>query len=134
MPSIRSTVVLLHVQNNLYFCFIDYCEAFDKVKHSDLFENLQGLDIDWQDFQILQILYWELEAVIRVDDDCSEFKSICRGMRQECVFSPDLFNLYSEIILNIEDLECVRMGGKNIIIHRCADDTVLIAVTEKSEA
>ena len=54
------------------------------------------------------------EATIKIDDDCSVFKPICGGMRQDCVFS-DLFNISSKIILrNIKHHEVVRVGGNNI--------------------
>ena len=36
----------IEVQHDMYLCFIDYAKAFDKVKHEDLFEFLQNLDID----------------------------------------------------------------------------------------
>ena len=48
------------------------------------------------------------------------------------MFSPDLFNAYSEIILqNIENQEGISVGGHNINNLRYADDTVLIADSEE---
>ena len=88
---------------NLRLCFIDYSKVFDKVRHSDLFDILSRLSFDGIDLRVLRNLYWVQEAVIRVDNDCSEYRPICRGVRQGCVFSPDLFNINSEVILrNIE--------------------------------
>ena len=52
-------------------------------------------------------------------------------MRQEGFLSPDLFNIYIEIIMRaIEDLEGIKIGGRNITNVRYADDTALIADSE----
>ena len=57
--------------------------------------------------------------------------SVKRGIRQGCVMSPDLFNLYSEIIMRENNnLEGVNVGGRNINNIRYADDTVLVTETE----
>ena len=121
----------IEVQKDLYLCFIDYSKAFDKVRHSDLFDILTSLDIDGKDLRIIRNLYWEQEAAIRVDNDCSAYRPIRRGVRQGCVFSPDLFNIYSEMILRgIENLGGINVGGHIINNLRYADDTVLIADSE----
>ena len=79
-------------------------------------------------------MYWEQEATIRINNDCGVYKPICRGARQGCVFSPDLFNIYSEMILqNIKHHEgvTVRVKGNNINNLRYAYDIVLIADLEE---
>ena len=68
----------IEVQKDLYVCFIDYSKAFDKVKHSDLFDILSELNCDGKDLRVIRNLYWEQEAAIRVDDDYSEYKQIRR--------------------------------------------------------
>lgn len=55
------------------------------------------------------------------------------SVRQGCVFSPDLFNRYSEAI--VRELEVVPgfvIGGHNLNSIRYADVTVLIADTERT--
>ena len=62
----------------------------------------------------------------------SEYTKIKRGMHQGCVLSPDLFNFYSEMILcETEDLKGFIIEGQNINNLRYADDTGLIAESEK---
>ena len=56
---------------------------------------------------------------------------IGKGVRQGCVLSQYLFNLYSEYIVrqaNLEELDIgVRMGGRKINNLRYAEDTTLLA-------
>ena len=69
---------------------------------------------------------------MRVDNDTSSFQKIKRGVRQGCVLSPDLFNLYNEVIRrNLEEHPGIKVGGKNVNNLRYADDTVLITENEK---
>ena len=60
------------------------------------------------------------------------YVNIKRGVRQGCVLSPDLFSLYSEkIVREIEDLKGIQIEDININNIRYADDTVLVAESEK---
>ncbi|GFO08048.1 retrovirus-related pol polyprotein from type-1 retrotransposable element r2 [Plakobranchus ocellatus] len=73
-------------------------------------------------------MYWEQTAAMRVENKTSTFQDIKRGVRQGCVLSPDLFSLYSEIIMqNLENHPGIKVDGQNINNLRYADDTVLIA-------
>ena len=105
----------IEVEKDLYLCFIDYSKAFDKVKHSDLYGISLRHNCDGKDLRVIRNLYWEQESTKRIDDDFSVYKPICRGGRQGCVFSPDLFNIYSEMVLRNTKLhEGVRVGCKKI--------------------
>ena len=76
----------------------------------------------------MQNLYWNEEAPIRYKSEYSQSCSFKRGVRQGCVLSPDLLNLYSEsIIRNIHDIKGVIIGGFNTNNLRYGDDIVLIA-------
>ena len=59
----------IEVEKDLYLCFIDYSKAFDKVKHSDLFDILQRHNCDGKDLRVIRNLYREQEATMRIDDD-----------------------------------------------------------------
>ena len=119
-------------QKDLYMCFIDYSKAFDKVQHVKLMEMLESINLDGKDLQLIRNLYWEQTACIRIDNNMSDFTTIERGVRQGCVFSPDFFKLYGEIILrSIHDLPGFIVGGYNLNNLRYADDTVLIADSQE---
>ena len=60
---------------------------------------------------------------------------IRKGVRQGCVLSPCLFNLYSECILQNAGLDeaqaGIRIAGRNISNLRYTDDTTLMAEGEE---
>ena len=122
----------VEVQKNVFMCFIDYEKAFDKVRHSDLIDILQNINIDGKDIRLITNLYWNQQAAVNIDDNLTPWIEIKRGVRQGCVMSPDLFSIYSEIILrSIEGVEGIRIGGVNINNIRFADDTVIVADSEE---
>lgn len=118
----------------VYMCFIDFEKAFDKVQHSKLIEVLMKVNTDGKDLRIIRNLYYNQTANVRVGKNVTEEVEIKRGVRQGCLLSPMLFNIYSEFIFK-EALEHVNCGvqiedenGRHIINNlRYADDTVLIA-------
>uniref|UniRef100_A0A8D9DVR2 Craniofacial development protein 2 n=1 Tax=Cacopsylla melanoneura TaxID=428564 RepID=A0A8D9DVR2_9HEMI len=120
----------LDVNQSVYVCFIDYNKAFDKVRHSLLINILKEEAIDTRDVQILKNLYFHQKAEIRVKSETSNDLEIKRGVRQGCVLSPLLFNIYSERIM-AKALEEERGGivinGTPVNNLRYADDTVLLA-------
>ena len=117
-------------QKIIYLCFIDYSKAFDSVKHTTLFDILNSIGIDGKDLRIVQNLYWNQTACVRLDNETSEYFDIKKGVRQGCVLSPDLFNMYSELIFReIEEMRGISVGGVNITNLRYADDAVLMAYT-----
>ena len=58
-----------------------------------------------------------------------------KGVRQGCILSPCLFNLYAEYIMRNARLEqaqaWIKIGGRNINNLRYADDTILTAESEE---
>jgi len=122
----------IEMQGDLYLCFIDYTKAFDRVQHEKLLQDLIDLDLDGKDLRFIWNLYWEQTACIRVENELSAYVDIKRGVRQGCVFSPDLFNMYGEkLFRDIDELEGVRVGGYNMNNLRFADDSTLVATSQQ---
>ena len=106
---------VLEVQKDIFVCFVDYEKAFDKVKHANLFNMLNEAGIDGKDMRLMRNLYWKQKATVRVGDEESPSLEIRRGVRQGCVLSPELFNLYSEVIMrDLLEMDGIKAGGRNI--------------------
>lgn len=118
------------VNCDIFACFIDYQKAFDRVQHGKLIKILQQLGLGGKDRRIITNLYWNQVAHVRVEGDVSEELEIRRGVRQGCVLSPLLFNVYSEKIFEealYELDEGILVNGERLNNIRYADDTVVFA-------
>ena len=62
-------------------------------------------------------------------------KIIRKGVRQGCILSPCLFNLYADYIMRNTRLDeaqtGIKIAGRNINNLRYADDTTLMAESEE---
>lgn len=120
---------------DIYACFIDYQKAFDRVKHQRIAEILENIGLDDKDLRIIVNLYWNQSASVRLGRENTEDVDILRGVRQGCILSPLIFNVYSEYIFK-EALDDVEMGvllnGNWINNIRYADDTVIFADSQDS--
>ena len=95
-------------------CFVDFEKELDIVSHEDLVERLKTLGVDPADVRLMTNLYSGQRAVVRLENDKSDWTKIKKGVRQGNVLSPDLFLLYSQAVMNeVVDLEDVMVGGVN---------------------
>ncbi|XP_077283266.1 uncharacterized protein LOC143909233 [Arctopsyche grandis] len=102
-------------KKRIYVCFIDFEKAFDRVEHDKSIHALNQTGIDAKDIALLKNLYWNQSAVVKVEDLETEKVEISRGVRQGCVLSPMLFNLYSEMVFNqaVDSRIGVKIDSKN---------------------
>ena len=84
---------------------------------------------------LLRNLYAGGEATVRTGYGTTDWFQIRKGVRQRCILSPCLFNLYAEYIMRNAGLDEAQAGIKiarrNINKLRYADDTTLLAESEK---
>ena len=80
-------------------------------------------------------LYAGQEATVRTGHRTTDWFQIGKGVRQGCILSPCLFNLYAEYIMRNAGLEeaqaGIKIAGRNINNFRCAYDTTLMAESEE---
>ena len=120
---------------NIYFCFIDYAKAFDCVNHSKLWKILKEMGIPDHLTCLLRNLYAGQEATVRTGQGKTDWFQIGKGVRQGCILSPCLFNLYAEYIMRnaglYEAQAGIKIAGRNINNLRYADNTALMAKSEE---
>ena len=90
--------------------FIDYARAFDCVDQNKLWKILQEVGIPDHLTCLLRNLYAGQEATVRTRRGTTDCFQIGKGVRQECMLLPCLFNLYAEYILRNARLEEAQAG------------------------
>ena len=80
-------------------CFIDYAKAFDCVGYNKLWKILKEMGIPDHLTCLLRNLYAGQEAAVRTGHGTTDWFQIGKGVRQDCILSPCLFNLYAEYIM-----------------------------------
>ena len=122
-------------QKNIYFCFIDYAEAFDCVDHNKLWKILKEMGIPNHLICLLKNLYAGQEAIVRTGHGTTDWFQIGKGVCQGCILSPCSFNFYAEYIMRNAGLEeaqaVIKIARRNINNLRYADDTTLMVETEE---
>ena len=85
-------------QKNIDFCFIDYAKVFDCANHNKVWKILKEMGIPDHHTCLLRSLYASQEATVRIGHGTTDLFQIRKGVRQGCILSPGLFNLYAEYI------------------------------------
>ena len=83
----------------------------------------------------LENLYVGQEATVRTGHGTTDWFQIEKGVRQGCILSPCLFNLYAEYVMRNAELDeeqsGIKIAGRNINNLRSVDDTTLMAESEE---
>ena len=80
-------------QKNIYFCFIDYAKAIDCVDDNKLWKILKEMGIPDHLTCLLRNLYEGQEATVRTGHGTTDWFQIGKGVCQDCILPPCLFNL-----------------------------------------
>ena len=136
MPSPVSIIEKARVPEKHLFLFIDYAKAFDCVDHNKLWKILREMGIiPGHLICLLRNLYAGQEATVKPGHGTTDWFQIGKGLRQGCILSPCLFNLYAEYTRRNAGLDeaqaGIKIAGRNINNLRYADGTSLMAESEE---
>ena len=125
---------------DVYFAFMDLEKAYDRVDRDAMWNVLRLYGVDGKLLDAVKSLYVDSKACVRVGNGMSEWFPVRVGLRQGCVMSPWLFNLFIDGVVR-EVNACVLGRGLGLVDERdCmwelnqllfADDTVFVADSEE---
>ena len=82
-------------------------------------------------------MYAGQEATVRTGHGKTDWFQIGKGVRQGCILSPCLFNLYEEYIMRnamLDEAQAgIKISGRNINNLRYADDTTFMAESKEEQ-
>ena len=115
----------LQHQQNPYHVFIDFKKAFDRVWHAALWATMRKYNISANLVRTIEQLYDKATSAVQLNGSIGEWFRTTVGVRQGCLLSPTLFNIFLERIMSdaLEEHDVkVSIGGRNITNLRFADD------------
>ncbi|CAM1325864.1 Uncharacterised protein r2_g3476 [Pycnogonum litorale] len=127
----------LQHQQDLYHVFIDFKKAFDRVWHAALWATMKKYNISANLVKMIQDLYDKATSAVLFNGHIGDWFHTTVGVRQGCLLSPTLFNVFLERIMTdaLEDHEgTVSIGGRTITNLRFADDIDGLAGNEQELA
>ena len=105
------------------------------MDHNKLWEILQEMGLPDHLTSLLRNQYAGQEATVRTGHGTTDWFQIGKGVRQGCILSPCLLNLYAEYIIRNTELNEAQAGIKiarrNINNLRYADETTLLAESDE---
>ena len=112
-------------QQDLYHVFVDFKKAFDRVWHAALWATMELYNINTNLTRIIESLYNKATSAVYFNGSIGDWFRTTVGVRQGCLLSPTLFNIFLERIMTdaLEDHKgTVSIGGRTITNLRFADD------------
>ena len=94
------------------FALLNMPLSLDCVDHNKLWEILQETVISDHLTCLLRNLYAGQEATVRTGHGTTDWFQIGKGVRQGCILSPCLFNLYAEYIMRNARLEEAQLEAR----------------------
>ena len=99
----------LQPQQNLYHVFIDRKKAFDRVWHEALWATMRKYSINASIIRAIETLYDKAQSAVLFNGSTGEWFRTTVGVRQGCLLSPTLFNIFLERIM------CEALGDMKIV-------------------
>ncbi|XP_060597913.1 uncharacterized protein LOC132751716 [Ruditapes philippinarum] len=120
-------------KQSTFAAFIDFKKAYDYINRDLLWKKLYDIGIKGKMLGAVQSLYDSVYSCVRINSKHTEWFTVKSGLRQGCILSPLLFNLYiNDLAVYLKSLDIgIDYGSDKICMLLYADDIVLLAKDEK---
>ena len=108
----------------------DFKKAFDRVWHAAVWATMRKYNINANLVRTIEQLYDKATSAVQMNGSIGEWFRTTVVVRQGCLLSPTLFNIFLERIMSdaLEEHDGkVSIGGRNITNLRFADDIDALA-------
>ena len=118
----------------VYTCFVDFKKAFDSIPRHILFEKLLSHNITGKFYNCIKNMYTGNLACISLGTEITENFEIDQGVKQGCILSPLLFNIFlSDLSKSLDEGSSYPVGiseNKTLNSLIWKDDLLLLSETE----
>ena len=129
LKTLHDKFIKPRTNKKIYACFVDFQKAFDSVWHGGLLLKLLENGIGGRFYDLIKNLYINTKCAVKIQDQRTSFPYT--GVRQGCVLSPILFNLYinelPKLFEETQDSDPFNLSSSIINSLLYADDLVILS-------
>ena len=101
-------------KSKIYSCFIDFSKAFDTIPRDKLLKKLLNYNIKGNFFNTIKNIYTNDKACVKINNKVTEIFNINQGVRQGCILSPLLFNIFLSDLPELIDSAQIKANPETI--------------------
>ena len=132
LKTIIDKYILRKPKQHLYVCFVDLKSAFDSIWRNGLLFKMIHLNLSGKFINMIKNIYSSVYYKLKLNRKLTDKINSNIGVKQGCIMSPTLFNIYLSDICSIFDNSCQPVTAYDIQINCLlyADDMVLLSESQ----
>ena len=117
-----------------FVAYIDFSKAYDRINRCLLWKKLETLGIKGNMLNCIKSLYANVTGCVKLGPTIlTDWFRVGTGLRQGCILSPLLFNIYLNDLITEVKTKCkgISIDDEKLCILAYADDIALVAENEE---